>query len=82
MTSLASLRREVRWVSDIGGDARSVEQQGALVGRCFVRASLPGLIAAGHATAVNIVILISLGFCGSNDIQTMMDNPFVAIVDD
>ena len=76
-------KREVRLVSDIGGDARSVDQQGALTGGCIVRAILRGLIAAGHTTAVILILIILIGlrFCGSNDNQDMMDIPFVAFVD-
>ncbi|WP_432786085.1 hypothetical protein [Cyanobium sp. BSA11S] len=74
-------QREVRWVSDIGWDAGGVNQKGALVGRCFVRARLRGLITAGHTTVV-IILLTGLGFCGANDVQAMTDNPFVAVVNE
>jgi hypothetical protein len=50
-------QREVRWVSDIGWNARGVNQQCALVGRCFVRASLRGLITAGQTTIISIILI-------------------------
>jgi hypothetical protein len=67
-------QREVRWVSDIGRYARGVNQKGALVGRCVVRARPWGLITAGQPTVVTITRII-LGFSGSNDVQAMTDYP-------
>ena len=73
-------QREVCWVSDISWDARGINQWGSLVGTCFVRARLHRLITAWKITIV-VTILIILGLCGLNHVQSMTNDPLIAVID-